>query len=275
MIDFKSITNSGTLYNFHSHTQFCDGHDEMANFVKEAVRQGFSDYGFTPHSPVPFHTTCNMPLEKVDDYMREVNRLRAEYGDQIHLYAAMEIDYVNDWGPSSEYFKSLPLDYRIGAVHFLPSFTQDNEFVDIDGRFEHFQQRMSEHFYDDIDAVVLSFYTQSLKMIEEGGFDIIAHFDKIGHNASMFRSGIEDEPWYDQLVKTTFEAIMDCGLVIEINTKAYNRCGRMFPNVKYWDLLAKYNAQVIINSDAHLPDLINAGRMEAKQMYSELLASIV
>ena len=34
----------------------------------------------------------------------------------------MEIDYLNDdWGPANDYFQSLPLDYRIGSVHFIPT----------------------------------------------------------------------------------------------------------------------------------------------------------
>ena len=53
MIDFKNIAATSKLYNFHSHTQFCDGHAEMPEFAAKAAEMGFSHYGFSPHSPVP------------------------------------------------------------------------------------------------------------------------------------------------------------------------------------------------------------------------------
>ena len=48
MIDFKGITQRTQLYNFHSHTQFCDGRAAMHDFVVAAIEQGFTDYGFRP-----------------------------------------------------------------------------------------------------------------------------------------------------------------------------------------------------------------------------------
>lgn len=61
-MDFVSIIGSDMLYNFHSHTQFCDGRATMAEFAAEAVAQGFTHYGFSPHSPVPIQSPCNMSM---------------------------------------------------------------------------------------------------------------------------------------------------------------------------------------------------------------------
>ena len=47
---------------------------------------------------------------------------------------------------------------------------------------------------------------------------------------------------------------------MEVNTKALALHNRLFPNVRYFDMLRKYNAPVLVNSDAHYPDLIDAGR---------------
>lgn len=264
MIDFKKIIKNSRLYNFHSHTQFCDGHAPMEEFVEEAVKEGFTDYGFSPHSPIPFESSCNMSMDSVDEYMSEFKRLKGIYGNCLNLYSSMEIDYINDeWRPSNPYFDTIPLDYRIGSVHFIPSFTEEGKYIDIDGRFLSFKEKMHKYFHDDIEAVVRSFYKQSLDMVEAGGFDIIGHFDKIGHNAGHFREGIEDEKWYEQLFMQLFEAIMDHHLIIEVNTKAWDEHHRFFPNLKYFDLLKRSGAVLLINSDAHYPTLINAGRDDA------------
>lgn len=271
MIDFDAIIKTTDLYNFHSHTQFCDGRASMEQFVIEAIAQGFTHYGFSPHSPIPFVSSCNMSREGALEYRAEVDRLREKYGDKIKLYLSMEIDYISpEWNASNPYFDEFAMDYRISAVHFIPSFDDAEKYIDIDGRYESFRQKMGVYFHDDIEAVVRSFYSQSMDMIEYGGFDIIGHFDKIGHNAGHYRPGIEEEEWYQSLVELEFEAIMDNRLIIEVNTKSLAQHGRTFPNRHLWHLLSRYKSPLLVNSDAHYPDLINAGRMETIASLAEL-----
>lgn len=259
MMDFLSLIGDSRRYTFHSHTQFCDGHATMAEFAAEAVKQGFTHYGFSPHSPIPIASPCNMSMEDVAAYFSEFRRLREQYEGYIHLYAGMEIDYLDEeWGPSVSYFDTLPLDYRIGSVHFIPS--QEGSYVDVDGRFESFQKKMSEFFHEDIHYVVETFYRQSARMIDAGGFDIIGHFDKIGHNAAHYRPGIEGEDWYKRLVNDLIEQIISSGITVELNTKAWDEHHRTFPDVAHLKPLLEAKVPIIVNSDAHYPGLINAGR---------------
>lgn len=261
MIDFKSITDTTDKYNFHSHTQFCDGRADMAEFAKAAVTSGLTHYGFSPHSPLPFPSPCNMDFEKVDEYIAEFERLKQQYAHRLNLYCAMEIDYIGkEWGPANPYFATLPLDYSIGSVHFIPS---AEGMIDVDGRFETFKKKMERYFDNDIRGVVESFYAQTNDMISAGGFDIIGHFDKIGHNAAHFSPGIEEEKWYEALVQNTIDNIIASGVTVEINTKALADHHRFFPSQKYWKRLVDAGVTIVVNSDAHYPALIDAGRQEA------------
>lgn len=263
-----NIASSTRSYNFHSHTQFCDGRATMAEFAASVAASGMRHYGFSPHSPVPLDSPCNMKMEDVAPYLREVERLRGEYSGRASFYSAMEIDYLGaDWGPAHEYFRSLPLDYRIGSVHFIPA--QGGELVDVDGRFDSFKAKMSAHFHNDIEWVVRKFYQCTAEMVEAGGFDIIGHFDKIGHNASHFRPGIEEEGWYRALVSSTIDLIADSGLIAEINTKALADHKRFFPNRMWWKEVKRKGIPVVVNSDSHFPELIDAGRAEAFALWEE------
>ena len=47
MIDILKIASTCKLYNFHTHTQFCDGHACMEDFVTAAIATHFSHLGFT------------------------------------------------------------------------------------------------------------------------------------------------------------------------------------------------------------------------------------
>ena len=271
MIDIQQIIQETDLYNLHTHTQFCDGHAPMEEFVIEAIAQGFTHLGFTPHSPISVDSPCNMSSEQVKEYLDEMARLREAYRDRINLYTSMEIDYVSQGnGPGSEYFRQLPLDYRIGSVHFIPAIDDPDLMVDIDGKFQAFKVRMLEYFDGDIEYVVKTFFDSMIAMVDEGGFEIVGHMDKIGFNASQYREGIDEEPWYDKLVIDLFENIMDHHLIIEVNTKAWLQRNRFYPNLKYFGMIKRFNAPVVVNSDAHFPTLLNSGRMEALKLLSVL-----
>lgn len=268
-MDLISIIGQNRLYNFHSHTQFCDGRATMAEFAAEAVKRGFTHYGFSPHSPIPIESPCNMAFDQVQLYLDEVTRLKSLYIGRTNFYAAMEIDYLGkEWGPANEYFQALPLDYRIGSVHFIPS--QEGILVDIDGRYESFRMKMEQFFHNDIRYVVDTFFDRSLDMVAEGHFDIIGHFDKIGHNASHFSPGIEDKNWYRKHISRLIEAIADSGIIAEINTKAWTDHHRMFPAPSHWQEVKRAGIPLIINSDAHQPMLIDASRTEAFDMLAAI-----
>lgn len=266
-MDFIKELNGSKNYTFHSHTEFCDGRATMEAFAREVVARGFTHYGFSPHCPLPIVSPCNMRREDVGRYLAEVDRIRREYGDRCRFYASMEVDYLGEeFGPSSSYIQELPLDYVIGSVHFIPN--QKGRLIDVDGRFETFKRKMRDYFEDDIRYVCETFYAQSIAMVEAGGFDIIGHLDKIGQNASDYQPGIEDEPWYQELVSRLIDSVIahDAAcpgrpITVEVNTKAYaDHSGRLFPHPRHWERLMLASVPMIVNSDAHVPALIDASR---------------
>ncbi len=269
MIDILNIISETDRYNFHSHTQFCDGRVPMETMTQAAIADGFLHWGFSPHSPIPIASPCNMRSEDVDSYLQEVSRLGNIYGDRIKLYAGMEIDYLcAEWGPSNEYFKSLPLDYRIGSVHFIPG---GENFIDVDGSPEAFIKKMETYFGNDISRVVNSYYDNLCAMIEAGGFDIVGHLDKIGYNASCFSPGIEEEAWYLKRVNEAIDLVIERKLIAELNTKAWHSASQIFPKECFLPKLLTAGVPIIVSSDAHFPDRVNAGRPEGLALLNKIL----
>lgn len=257
--DLDSILST-SRYNLHSHTQFCDGRGTMDQFARAAADAGLLHYGFTPHSPVPFDTPCNMKADDVPAYLAEVERIRKKY-DTVQFYAGMEIDYLGpDWGPAHPYFAGLDLDYSIGSVHFLPAKSDPSRFIDVDGRPERFVQYMHEYFDDDIEYVVEEFYRRSSAMVRAGGFDILGHLDKIGANASYYLPGIERRRRYLDALNALVDDVIASGVCVEINTKSLAQTGRIFPRETVVARLYRAHVPLLVNSDTHYPDLINAGR---------------
>jgi len=253
------------LTNYHSHCSFCDGRAPFEEFVKEAISQGFYSYGVSSHAPLPFPTRWTMEWEQMEAYLDEFKNLRSKYADEIELYVGLEIDYLNEESnPSVARFTELPLDYRIGSVHLL--YDAAGEVVDIDCSPAVFKERVDRHFNGDVLRVIRMYFDRLFRMVELGGFDVLGHADKMHYNASCYHPGLLDEPWYEALMKDYFSLVASRGYLVEINTKAYDSLGTFYPNSRYWELMKEYQIKVLVNSDAHYPERINAGRMEALRL---------
>lgn len=259
----------GNRTNYHSHCSFCDGHAPMEDFVCEAIRQGFTAYGISSHAPLPYSTRWTMEKADVPVYLAEFARLKERYGAQIELYIGLEIDYLDEtYNPSIPYFRELPLDYRIASLHILKD--EAGNPVEIDCDKATFRDRMQQHFGSDLEAVARAYYATQQRMLDLGGFDILGHCDKLDSRAEYCRPGITEEAWYRQMRTDFLDKVASCsGVMLEVNTKKYKEDGHFFPAVEWFPELLRRNIPVVVNSDAHYPERINASREEALQaLYS-------
>ena len=256
------MSRSKNLTNYHSHSLYCDGRAGMEDFVRFALSEGFTSYGFSSHAPLPFSTAWTMEWDRMNDYQAEFHRIKEKYAGKIELYLGLEIDYLNEESnPSAARFRELPLDYRIGSVHML--YNERGEVVDVDVPADVFRQIVDKQFGGDLEQVVRLYYGRLRRMLELGGFDVVGHADKMHYNAACYRPGLLDEAWYDTFVKEYFEDIAARGYQVEINTKSYHDLGTFYPNERYFPLLRSLGIRVQVNSDSHYPERINSGRPEA------------
>ncbi len=267
--DIIALTKDTDCYNFHSHTQFCDGRASMKDMAAAALRRGMEIWGFSPHSPIPVDSPCNMLKEDMEDYLSEAEKLKNQYNGTMQIFTGMEVDYMGkDFGAHIDYFQNLPLDYRIGSVHFVPN--QEGIFLDCDGKFDRFEKYLHDGYNSDLRYVVEKYFEHILEMIELGGFEILGHFDKIAGNASQKDPQIENNSWYEALIDDIIRHAAWHNLIIEINTKSLYDKNRFFPSSKWWTKIKRANSPVLFNSDAHYPDKVNLGRDEAIEVFRRL-----
>ena len=268
-ISIKEVVTTTDAYNFHAHSQYCDGRDTMSAIAAAAAEAGMKYFAFTPHSPVPIDSPCNMGKEKMDEYMEEVDRLHRLYSPDMVVLKSLEIDYLgDDWGPHIDYFQRLPLDFRLGSVHFVPN--QDGVLLDCDGRFERFARYLKEGYRGDLRYVVEKYFEHVLRMLERGGFELLGHFDKIAGNASMADPEIEHQGWYEALVDDVISHAKSSDVVVEINTKAWDDKGRFYPSELWWQKLKDSGVAIAIDSDAHYAEKVTAGRRDAFTRWNNL-----
>lgn len=206
-----------------------------------------------------------MKQGRVDDFIEEMDLLKRKYAGRIELYTGMEIDYLGDeWCSAGAYFSSLPLDYRIGAVHFIKD--DEGKYVEIDCDGDAFGRIVDEHFGGDIKHLTEVYFATMHSMIEAGGFDFVAHPDKVSMNASAYLPGITGERWYQNMVADYYAFIASKGVMLEVNTKSFDRRDYLFPNKEWFPFLNSLGIKLVVNSDAHMPMLMTQGYTDVKRM---------
>lgn len=254
------------LSNYHSHCTFCDGRSTPEDFIKFALAHGFRAYGFSSHSPLPFETFWNMSKDDMPEYLMEIERLKKKYSDRLEIYVGLEIDYLDKtYNASIPYFRNLPLDYRIGSIHFLPIaplLTEEN-MVCIDGSFRDYKTSVDTFYGSDIRKLVSHFFRSTQEMIEAGGIDIVGHMDKIYMNGHKYEGFDLDADWYRKPLEDCLHLIAEKELMVEVNTKNLTKKQEIYPHKNYLHRLLELDIPILVNSDCHYPDLVNDGRAEA------------
>ena len=251
--------------NFHSHCTFCDGRSHPEDFVKFAIANKFRAYGFSSHSPLPFETFWNMSKDDLPEYITEINRLKDKYAGRLEIYLGLEIDYLNEtYNASTACFQSMPLDYRISSVHFLPwaEGMLEKNMLCIDGGYNDFIKGIKEHYGGSVRRLTEHFFRSSMDMVHAEGFDIVGHVDKIYMNASRHPCFDRMARWYRKPFLELLDFIAEKGLIVEINSKNKRKKGETYPHITAFGELKKRNIPVMVNSDCHEPHLVNDGREE-------------
>ena len=270
------------LFNLHTHTFFSDGSAAPEEYLKEALRQGFSVLGFSDHSPVPFENNFAIKEDRLDEYCEAIRKLsptpdsspagEGRKGRGLKILLGLEIDYIPGITTSIEdYRKKNDFDYFIGSVHLVRNGNNPGLWF-IDGPdISIYDQGLHDFFHGDIRHGVTSYYHQINQMILTEKPDIIGHLDKIKmHNRNRYFR--EDERWYVKLVDETLELIKENRCVVEVNTRGVykKRSDSLFPGP---EVLRKINAlkiPVTLSSDAHKPVELSLCFAETTKMLSEI-----
>lgn len=230
------------LSNYHTHSSFCDGKDEPEEIVREALRLGCPELGFTGHAHVSFDDSC-MTTEGTEAYKREIRRLREKYRAQIRILLGVEQDYFSDL-PTDDY------EYVIGSVHYV---LKDGRYLSVDESREAFLSHVEECYGGDFYAFAEAYYALVARVYEKTKCRIVGHFDlitKYNEDDVLFDTA---HPRYRRAALAALDALADKPVLFEINTGAISRGCRRTPYPAPWILeeLNARGAELILSSDCH------------------------
>ena len=217
--------------NYHSHTYRCNhasGKDEQ--YVLSAIDVGFEIYGFSDHTPWPFHPFewdyYRMEISDLDGYLKSVESLKEKYKDKITIYTGLEAEYIPDRMDWLKKLKEDKLDFLIFGNHYF-------RFISPDRFYGSVWTDLIEHYLDD-----------SYNALSSGIYDFFAHPDFFLRSIHVIDRKCEDA--FEKLCLWAKEF----NTPLEYNLSGYNE-KRKFPCDKLFQLAAKHEVPVILNGDYH------------------------
>lgn len=232
-----------TPSNYHTHTSFCDGDATPEELVREAIRLGCPEIGFSGHCHTFFDESYCMSKEGTEDYIAAVKAVKEAYKDQIKVYLGIEMDYYGDVTDDR-------YDYRIGSVHYVK---KDGCYLPVDNTKKEQINDVEKFYGGDFYSFAEDYFATVADVHRKTRCQILGHFDlvtKFNQDGDLFDT---QHPRYRAAADKALEALMDTPVILEVNMGAMARGYTTQPYpapdvVRKWLSAGK---PVIYSSDCH------------------------
>lgn len=221
------------IYNYHTHTYRCrHAIGTERDYIERAIGGGVKYMGFSEHMPFQFpdgfESTHRMPTEEMDDYFRDLSKLRDFYKDKIDIKIGFEMEfYPEHFECMLDSALSSGAEYLLLGQHYIY-----NEHPD--GISGVNQTTNAEELKEYVSCVIAG--------IKSGYFTYVAHPD--------FFYFVGDLDTYTSEMRKICVASREYSIPIEINFLGI-REGRNYPNTAFWKVAGEEKAPVVFGFDAH------------------------
>jgi histidinol-phosphatase (PHP family) len=253
----------------HTHTNFCDGKDDVETMCRVAFEKGFASIGFSAHAPTEhaIQTDWHLPQARLAEYIDVVRAAGKRWAGKIAVYLGLEVDYIKGrMGPADRIYRELGLDYIIGSVHYIfpPS---GGEPITVDSPKEEFERDLRTLFKGEGETLAAAYWDMEAEMIQHGGFDILGHLDLRKQNNPNDKWFSTAAPLYREKLEALIPLIVQSGSVVELNTGGQNRghVTEPYPSPRLLTLLQKAAVPVTITADAHRAGQLGGHYEEARR----------
>jgi histidinol-phosphatase (PHP family) len=259
------------LTNYHIHSIYCDGRDDLEAIIIEAIHRGFKAIGFSAHCPMPVENSYTMKYEKLAQYCQEVRILKSKYNKLIQVYLGLEVDFIeNVISPASPIVLFQQLDFTIGAVHYLWG-KDGNKVYHVSGSTDAFLKTVKEGFHSNPASLIRAYFAAVRRMVETSKPTIVAHLDLISvHNNGYVVFDTETD-FYQSEVENTLHVIKANNSILEVNTRGIYKglSNDLSPSGRILRKALELNIPVTVNTDAHTKEEIDSALPNAYEYLRE------
>jgi len=196
------------LPDYHVHTRASvDSQMGMAAACEAALRLGMSEIAFTEHSD--FGPADTLGYFHPAEYMAEIERCRACYGQQLIIRAGVEMDEPHLFARQAQAVLAAgEFDFVLGSAHYADG-------MQAAWKVEFFEQPLRQ--------ACAAYFRQIVRLAAEGDFDILAHIDQVKRDARKFGKTYDGPAPYADMLRAALRSIIERGKGIEINTSPLRR----------------------------------------------------
>lgn len=245
------------LYNYHTHTTYCDGKNTAEEMVQQAISLGISQIGFSGHSYTEFDLEPCMSRDGTEDYKKEINALKEKYSGKIKILLGIEYDYYSN-EPLDDY------DYVLGSVHYI---YKGGKYLCTDLSCEKQISDVNNYYGGDFYAYIQDYYSLVADLYNKTKCNIIGHFDlitKYNDDGSLFDV---NDPRYISAWQNAADAILKTPALVEINTGGMSRGYKKtpYPSKQIIEYFKSNGKKLIFSSDCHNKNFLLYGYDEVKK----------
>jgi histidinol-phosphatase (PHP family) len=216
-----------------------------------------------------------MAAEDFPVYCAEVRRLRELYAGSLEIYLGLEIDFISagfgfgpglSWPRGGASVRDLGLDFYIASLHLFPGGPRG--YREVDYSREEYEAIRDETFGGDMRAFVSGYFEAIRDMALRVRPPVVGHLDLIKKNNTGEMYFRESEVWYRDIVRDTVPALAESGSIVEVNTGglARGRTSSVYPSPWIIEMLCEARVPLMLNSDAHAPENLDAFFGEAREV---------
>lgn len=258
----------------HTHTNFCDGSDEIETFCLTAHRKGLGSLGFSGHAPIfrktGIRSVWNMSDDRLGTYIEAVRAAKKRWEGKLPVYLGLEIDFIPGlMGPADRDYRELDLDFVIASVHYV--IPPRGEPFTVDDPYENVSSGIKEGYGGDPMGMVESYFEAEEAMIRAGSFDVLGHADLVKKNNAGPPFGgdrlfSEDDSFYRAKTASLAALMAGTDFKAEVNTGGINRrkTKDCYPSLPFLKLFREHGVQMVINADAHRAEDVDGHYEEAR-----------
>jgi len=234
------------LYESHCHTPLCrHAVGEPLEYAEMAAQRGLKGIIFTCHCPLPdrISASVRMKPEEFETYVALVDAARVAMDGVVDVRLGLESDYIPGIEPwLLELHARVPLNHVLGSIHYqVPDYR-------------------SRYFRGDVFAYQQVYFDHLAAAAETGLYDTLAHPDLIKNE--------DPSEWRFERIRPDIERALDriaaTGVAMELNTSGLQKAlSEMNPGVQQLELMLERQIPVVIGADAHCPERVGDGYVEA------------
>lgn len=245
--------------NFHTHSTFCDGKDNIESIVEYAIEKGLKYLGFSSHSHIE-GDLGSLGNDRFFSYISEILRVKEKYKTQIEILVGIEQDLL-----SSCY--DYNFDYIIGSMHYIE---KNKKAYPIDYSIDTFKYLLQEVYQNDFDALCKDYYNQIKQIASKTKATVIGHFDLVTKFIDKLNIPLPEN--YYKYAEESVKEVIKAVKLFEINTGVIARGykNEPYPSKQILKMIYENGGEIIINSDCHKKEHIDYAFDRAVEIAKEV-----